>query len=89
MDEEVIIEVLDPEAELHKKLSVTPVDAIFSTSLVVEGEHAINGTYTAKATHGKQSATSTFVMPEFPVSIIIFATAVSLIFVTRLLQRSR
>ncbi len=32
-------------------------------------------------------ATSTFVVPEFPVSIIIFATAVSFIFVIRLIPK--
>jgi len=37
------------------------------------------------AVSDRYSATSTFVVPEFPVSMIIFATAVSLIFVTRLI----
>ena len=82
----MIIEILNPEGELYKTVSATPkINGQFSTSIVVEGEHVINSTYTVRATYAGQSATSTFVVPEFPLSLIIFATAVSLIFVTRLI----
>ena len=82
----VNIEILNPEGEHYRTLHASPnINGQFAASLVVSGEHALNGTYTAKAIHGKQSTTSTFVVPEFPMSMIIFATAVSLIFVTRLI----
>ena len=83
VDEDVIIEIIDPEREIYKKITVPRMAGPFSTSIVVEGEHPLNDTCTAKATYAGQSDTSTFVVPEFPMSIIIFATAVSLIFVTR------
>ncbi len=86
MDKDVNIEILNPEGEVYETVSATPkINGQFSTSVVVEGEHAINGTYTARATYAGETGTSTFVVPEFPVSMIISATAVSLIFVTRLI----
>ena len=86
LDKDVIIEILNPEGELYRTVSTTPnINGQFSTSIVVEGEHAINSTYTVKATYAGLSDTSTFVVPEFPVTMIIFATAVSLVLVTRLI----
>ncbi len=86
LDSDVIIEIPNPEGELYKTVSATPnISEQFSTSIVVECEHAINGTYTARATYAGQSDTSTFVVPEFAVSMIISSTAASLIFVTRLI----
>ncbi len=82
----MIIEILNPEGEPYKTVSATPnINGQFSTSIVVEGEHVINSTYTVRATYAGLSDTSTFVVPEFPVSIVIFGIAVSLIFVTRLI----
>jgi len=86
LDEEVNIQILNPEGEVYKTVSATPnINGQFSASIVVEGEHVINGNYTTRATYAGQSDTITFVVPEFPVSIIIFATAISFIFVTRLI----
>ena len=85
-DNEVVLEVLNPEGKVYRTLPVIPnIDGTFSTSLVVEGEQALNGTYTARATYAGHSTITTFVVPEFPLSIIIFATAVSFIFATRLI----
>jgi len=86
VSEEVIIEVLDPEGEIYSTASITPKnDGSFSTSLIVEGEHAINGTYTTTATYAGVSASSSFVVPEFPAfTMLILATAVSLILAIRL-----
>ena len=37
------------------------------------GQGAINGTYTIMATYAGQSATSSFVVPEFPVNLMLIA----------------
>ncbi len=80
------IQILNPRGEVYETVSATPkINGQFSTSVVVEGEHAINGTYTARATYAGETGTSTFVVPEFPMSMIIFGIAVSFIFVTRLI----
>jgi len=90
LDKGVNIEILNPEGEVYKTVSASPnINDQFSTSLIVEGVNAFNGTYTARATYAGESATSTFVVPEFPVSMIIFTSAVSLIFITRLTPASR
>lgn len=88
-DKEVILELLNPEGRPYRTVSVAPnMDGSFLTTLVVEGEEAINGTYTAKATYAGQTATSTFVIPEFQLlSLIIFASAISFILATRIMAR--
>ena len=88
LDKGVTIEILNPEGELYKTISATPnINGQFSASLVVEGEHGINGTYIARTTDGMQTSSPTFVVPEFPVTIIIFATAVSLTLATRIIPK--
>ncbi len=36
----------------------------------------INGTYTARASYAGENTTSTFVVPEFPLSVLVIMTAV-------------
>lgn len=85
-DKEVVVEILNPESEVYKSLSVAPaIDGSFSTTIIVEGERGINGTYAVKATYASQSSSSHFVVPEFPLfGIIIFAIAISFILLTRI-----
>ncbi len=88
-DKGVILEVLNPHGRIYKTTTVAPnVDGTFSTSFPLEGDLATNGTYTVKASYAGQSATSSFVVPEFSFFVmIIFASALSLIVATRLLQK--
>ncbi len=88
-DKEVILEVLNPEGRIYKTISVTPnTNGSFSSSFVLEGVLAINGSYTAKATYSGQSATSSFVVPEFPAfSLPILASALFVILATRLVRK--
>ncbi len=71
-DEEVVLEILNPEGKLYRTMSVTPtIDGSFSTVLHLNGELATNGSYTVKATY----AGYTYV-PEFPISILIAVVAI-------------
>jgi hypothetical protein len=86
---ELFLEILNPEGKIYETTSITPkIDGSFATSLSVEDELAINGTYTARATYAGKSATSSFVVPEFPLfAPIIFATAISMILLMRLMPK--
>jgi len=85
-DEEVTLDIIDPEGEVFKTLSLDPnPDGTFSTSLAIEDEHAIDGTYTVKATYAGESATNAFVVPEFPFNLMVIA-AVGLIGALTLLR---
>lgn len=81
-DKELVLEILNPDGKTYRTISITPnIDGSFSTSFVVEGYQAINGTYVARATYAGESAMSTFVVPEFPVSVLIASLAVGLMVV--------
>jgi hypothetical protein len=72
-DKEVVLEVLNPEGKIYQTLSVIPnIDGSFSASLPLEGELAINGSYTVKATY----AGYTYV-PEFPIAMIIISVTMA------------
>lgn len=87
-DQMVSIEVMNPQGMVWRDFTLPTIDGSFSTSLIVQGEDAINGTYTAKATYAGKTATSSFVVPEFPVlTMVIFAIAISFILATRLKPR--
>jgi hypothetical protein len=88
-DKEVILKILNPEGETFRVLPVVPdVHGSFSSSLIVEGEHAINGTYTLEATYADKTNTSTFVVPEFPLAIFIFPIALVLLLAVRFVFRA-
>ncbi len=88
-DKELILEVLNPQGQIYKTVSVAPnIDGTFSTSFPVEGGLATNETYTVKATYAGHSATNSFIVPEFPIfSLIVFACATSLILAMRLMRK--
>lgn len=78
-DSKVVLEVLNPEGKIYRTTSaILNADGSFSRYLAVEGELAINGTYIVKATYAGQTSTSSFVIPEFPVNLMVM-TAVGLI----------
>jgi predicted secreted protein with PEFG-CTERM motif len=78
---EVHIQVMNPQGNVIWQHFDTPLfDGSFLISFPPQHENAINGTYTAKATYASESASSSFVIPEFPVFVtVIFAIATSLI----------
>ena len=48
--------------------------------MTVEGELGIDGSYTARATYAGSTESSTFIVPEFPLAVLLaFAVAVSMI----------
>lgn len=85
-DKMVVLEILNPEGKIYETVSMIPnINGSFLTSFAVDGQLAINGTYTAKASYADRSVTSSFVVPEFPAfTIIIFASAISFILIVRL-----
>lgn len=69
---EVILEARNPEEKIYRIMSIRPsATGEFSTSMIIRGELAVNGTYTVKARYAGEGTASTFVVPEFPVSLII------------------
>ena len=82
-DENLVLEVMNPEGQIFKTVLVTPnSDGSFSTSMVAEGDLAMDGTYTARATYAGETASSTFIVPEFPLAALLaFAVGISAIMI--------
>jgi|GEM_PF-2556305 len=71
-DSQISVELLNPEGQTYLQSPVYPNrDGSFAASFFVGGEQIINGTYTATATYAGETTTSTFVVPEFPVNLMI------------------
>lgn len=80
----VRIDVLEQQARVYKTLSVTPqIDGTFSTSFIIDDNANPNVVYTIAATYGNYTA-----VPEFSgIGLIILATALSVVLVTRLIPK--
>jgi uncharacterized protein YfaS (alpha-2-macroglobulin family) len=85
-DKQVVLEILNPEGKVYNTMPIMPkMDGSFATSFPVEGELAVNGTYTARATY----AGYTYV-PEFSVAVMILATSITAVIAgTRIIKGVR
>ncbi len=94
-DKNVILSLLEESSSLVIDTNVTPnPDGSFSYTLCVQcgidtiggkAGSVVNGTYVVRATYAGHSATTSFVIPEFPVfGVIILAISISFILAIRL-----
>ncbi|MGH9922936.1 MAG: hypothetical protein ACRD38_09305, partial [Nitrososphaerales archaeon] len=73
-DSQVIVELSNPVGQSYLRSPLYPNgDGSFSATFFIEGEPIINGTYTATATYAGHSAASSFIVPEFPVNLMVIA----------------
>ncbi len=88
-DKQVTLQLIDPEGNINPLTSLSPdINGSFSASVVIgydigyqlpsnSTKPAMNGAYIVKATYAGHTATSSFVVPEFPVNLMMM-TAIAL-----------